>query len=82
VLARVSAPDLFLGDFMNYYRVRWSCRSGSQMVEGKRVVQTGGIAQAIVAVKFDVSSTLGIDPSEVTISMAEETNIIDVINQM
>ena len=68
---------------MNYYRCLWRCRCGSQMVEGKRVVQVaGGIAQAISTVKSEVSDTLGIDPSEVTISMAEETNIIDVINQM
>jgi len=62
---------------MNYYQCLWAYYSGSQIVEGSRVVHVlGGISQAIFTVKSEVSDTLGIDPSEVTILTAEKINII------
>lgn len=58
---------------MNFYRCLWTAQSGSQFVEGSRVVRTlGGVSQAITQARAEVAYTLAVPEESITVTVATQ----------
>lgn len=55
---------------MKHYRCLWSAQSGSQMVEGARVVRALGMTQAIAQARAEVAYTLAVPEESITVTVA------------
>lgn len=57
---------------MKHYRCLWSAQSGSQMVEGSRVVRALGMTQAIAQARAEVADFLAMPKETVTVTVATQ----------
>lgn len=58
---------------MNFYHCLWTAQSGSQFIEGSRIVRVlGDVSQAIAQAKAEVAYTLAMPKESIIVTVATQ----------